>query len=361
MLIIRPIQRSLFTRTWLFTLLLCLLLSPANIAGAATPLADLFDRNWGAWSHGQDTVTYRALVDELPNPAYTGESAAALAALAHKLHFGHLETGVSRSQAIELANNDKALQTRYANILSALPNLSRQLYATGKPNFEALKQGPIGDCFFFSGIGWLSRYRPQIIMQAIQPQPNGTYLVNFPIGMQAVVPKPTDAEILFFNSASTITDGLWVSILEKAVGTILPNYTQRVVDRAEPEFNIALGGAPAMIEHIWTGVLPTVVYLDKRPSRQEIRSALIRMQERRLMSQALTPARSIAHSVAGDHVYAILGFDPTTDTLTLWNPWGDDFTSKGPEGLQNGYARQHGVFMMPLDEFRDVFWVLSIE
>lgn len=79
------------------------------------------------------------------------------------------------------------------------------------------------------------------------------------------------------------------------------------------------------------------------------------------MSQALTPAHSIAHSIAGDHVYAILGFNKTSDMLTIWNPWGDDFTPKGPPGIQNGYARKHGVFTMPMDEFMSVYSVLSIE
>lgn len=351
-------------RAWLNSLIVLILFtclfSATVVANASASLADLFDRNWAAWSHGQNVVTYRGLVDEMPNPAYRGEDAAALAALAHKLQLSRLES-IALSQAIELANTDKPLQTRYANLAASLPTINRQLYASGQPNFAALHQGPIGDCFFFSGIGWLALNRPQVIMQAIQPLPNGQYQVKFPNGPQVVVPTPTDAEILFFNSSSTITDGLWVSILEKAVGSILPNYTQRVVDRAEPEYNIALGGGPAMIEQIWTGAMPTVIYLDKRPSRQQVRSALIRVQERRLMSQALTPRRSIAHSVAGDHVYAILGFDQSTDMVTIWNPWGDDFTPKGPQGLQNGYTRRHGVFKMPLGEFMEVYWVLSIE
>ena len=354
-------------RSCLALCLLCIILSASGVfsitstAKAATSLSEAIVRNWSSWSQGQETINYHNLIDELANPAYRDTDAAALAALARIMRSNHVTGQLSQAQALEMAANDHTLQTQYAQFIDSLLQLNRSLYASGKPNFPALKQGPIGDCFFFSGIGWLAEYRPQVIQQAIVAEPNGQYRVNFPNGAQTVVTAPTDAEILFFNSVSTITDGLWVTVLEKAVGAILPNYTNRVVNRVEPAYNIALGGGPAMIEAIWTGASPTVIYLNRKPARHEVRNALTRMQERKLMSQALTPAHSIAHSIAGDHVYAILGFDKTLDMLTIWNPWGDDFTPKGPPGIQNGYARKHGVFTMPLDEFMSVYWVLSIE
>lgn len=329
-------------------------------AEAAT-LTEVIQRNWSHWSRGQATVSYSALIDELANPSFKGEDAAALAALARHLRLERSKMPLSRAEAEELAAADTPTSKQYAAFVESLGTMSRELYTTGQPSFSALKQGPIGDCFFFSGIGWLAQYRPQTIVRAIEPLPNGQYRVSFPNGMKTAVNAPTDSEILFFNSASSITDGLWVTVLEKAVGAVLPNYTQRVVNNVEPAYNIALGGGPAVIEKIWTGESPTVIYLNKHPSRSEVREALIRVQQKNLMSQALTPARSIAHSVAGDHVYAILGFDKATDTLTIWNPWGDEYTPRGPEGIQNGYKRTHGVFTMPLNEFMEVYWILSVE
>lgn len=360
-------MKALLLRSCLALCLLCSILTSPGIlsttstANAANPLSEAIARNWSSWSQGQETVSYHKLIDELANPAYKEADAAALAALARTMRSSHFSGQLSRAQALDMAANNNTLQTQYVHFIDSLPQLSRNLYATGKPNFSALKQGPIGDCFFFSGIGWLTEYRPQVIQQAIVAEPNGQYRVKFPNGVQTVVTAPTDAEILFFNSASTITDGLWVTVLEKAVGAILPNYTKRVDNHVETAYNISLGGGPATIEAIWTGATPTVIYLNHKPARHEVRNALIRVQERNLMSQALTPSHSSAHSIAGDHVYAILGFDKSSDMLTIWNPWGDEFTPKGPPGIQNGYARKHGVFSMPLEEFLTVYWVLSIE
>ena len=61
------------------------------------------------------------------------------------------------------------------------------------------------------------------------------------------------------------------------------------------------------------------------------------------------------------NVYAIFGFDRERDVLTLWNPWGDEFSPQGPEGIEHGYAREHGVFRMPLREFMEVYRLLSFE
>jgi hypothetical protein len=35
--------------------------------------------------------------------------------------------------------------------------------------------------------------------------------------------------------------------------------------------------------------------------------------------------------------------------VTIFNPWGNQFTPKGPPGLANGYPTQHGQFTVPLD------------
>ena len=35
--------------------------------------------------------------------------------------------------------------------------------------------------------------------------------------------------------------------------------------------------------------------------------------------------------------------------MTIFNPWGNQFTPKGPPGLANGYPTQHGQFTVPLD------------
>lgn len=47
--------------------------------------------------------------------------------------------------------------------------------------------------------------------------------------------------------------------------------------------------------------------------------------------------------------------------MLVWYPWGTDFSPKGPSGPRNGYAREHGVFRIPLDEFVAFFTFLAVE
>lgn len=65
--------------------------------------------------------------------------------------------------------------------------------------------------------------------------------------------------------------------------------------------------------------------------------------------------------LAYDHVYAVMDFSAAADALTLWNPWGTDFTPTGPSEPENGYARKKGIFYLTLDEFIAFFSFLAIE
>jgi hypothetical protein len=75
-----------------------------------------------------------------------------------------------------------------------------------------------------------------------------------------------------------------------------------------------------------------------------------------LMSAVTPPSGKLPPGIATHHVFAIMGFDETTETVYLWNPWGNRFQpKKRPAGLENGYPVQDGKFAMPLDDFLMVF------
>jgi hypothetical protein len=65
--------------------------------------------------------------------------------------------------------------------------------------------------------------------------------------------------------------------------------------------------------------------------------------------------------ITPNHAYAILGYDPKRDRILLWNPHGTNYTPKGPEGLEHGYAREDGIFAMPLEHFVLQFAGLAVE
>jgi len=65
--------------------------------------------------------------------------------------------------------------------------------------------------------------------------------------------------------------------------------------------------------------------------------------------------------VNGNHAYAVLAYDPMSDKLTFWNPHGQTFNPKGPEGTANGYRTRKGVFEAALNEVAEWFGGFSWE
>jgi hypothetical protein len=62
-----------------------------------------------------------------------------------------------------------------------------------------------------------------------------------------------------------------------------------------------------------------------------------------------------------NHVYAVLHYDEKKRHVTVFNPWGNDFTPKGPPGPANGYLTERGKFTVPLEEFHQIFNSISYE
>ena len=321
-----------------------------------TPFAVVVKRNWASWSKGSDTASKMDLIARMVSPEYKGEDAAALVAL---------EFYLRKNPAVDLAaaagiEDVKILNLYYRNIIK-LRNAKRVLFAGNRPQFELLQQGPAGDCYFFSASGWMARNRPSDVMNAITQLDDGRFRVRFANGDEATVTQPTDAELAINDSESTLQDGIWMSVLEKATGTIQAGFLRKTAEIPDPTVAIDTGGVPiGSIVKRWTGRDVKMHHLGRRGNKESIRKALVRMHERKSLATALLlhkPAAKLPY----DHVYAIIDFSPLTDTLTIWNPWGTDFSPNGPSGPENGYERKKGIFYLTFDEFVAFYSYLAIE
>ena len=61
------------------------------------------------------------------------------------------------------------------------------------------------------------------------------------------------------------------------------------------------------------------------------------------------------------HVYAIVGYDPATDVVEIWNPHGQTFHPRSPPGLTNGYETTHGRFKLPLTDAYSFYTSFTFE
>ncbi len=323
---------------------------------AVTAFAAVVERNWPRWSLGNESVTKLDLIARIASPEFKGEDAAALVAL---------ETYLRKVPAVNLntamAIDNPKILTIYKKNVNKLRRVKRVLFANGQPTFELLQQGPPGDCYFFSASGWMARYRPAVIMNSITMLDDGRYRVNFPNGDEAVVTAPTDGELAINDSDSTLQDGLWMSILEKATGTIQQRTIRKSANLPDPTVAIDISGVPiASTVARWSSHEIKKYPLGKRANREKVRKALIRMHQHKSLSTALLLHRPPA-KLPFDHVYAIMDFDQATGMVTIWNPWGTDFKPCGPSGPEFGYERKKGIFQLNLDEFIDFYTFLVIE
>jgi dTDP-4-dehydrorhamnose 3,5-epimerase-like enzyme len=98
------------------------------------------------------------------------------------------------------------------------------------------------------------------------------------------------------------------------------------------------------------------------PQFSKLRQELIAAQRDHLLIKAgVAGGHKMVPKIAGDHAYAVLGYDKKQDLVHIWNPWGDTFTPDGPDNIQNGYTTKSGEFEIPLKDFVIVYSDVKFE
>jgi len=97
------------------------------------------------------------------------------------------------------------------------------------------------------------------------------------------------------------------------------------------------------------------------PQLAALRKDLNVAQREHQLVKAVTPTGKKTPGITPGHAYAILGFNNETDLVHVWNPHGNNFTPKGPDGLQNGYVTKTGQFDIPLKDLLQLFNNVTFE
>ena len=166
-------------------------------------------------------------------------------------------------------------ESQFRHNLAVLETINRKLYAGDKPNFAAMHQGPIGDCYFFSITGYMAARDPERLMRMIVSEPGGSFVVRLGDGESLHVPPPTDAEILINNSAASLEDGLWLTVLEKAIGEKMRLGAKPEKRSAEATDSMSHGGSPGHVMQWYSGHELINVKL-RDPAQAEARLAELR-------------------------------------------------------------------------------------
>lgn len=245
---------------------------------------------------------------------------------------------------------------------------NRDLYATpGDPTAsikpDAIRQGSINDCYFLSSLSSLAERDPGAIRDMIRQNENGSYTVTFPGDRQnpVNVNPPTDAQLMTYNHGSE--RGTWASVMESAYN----KYVNENVNWSRTGSDLEGGGAgrsPLVGNH-------ALGLLTGRSVNQDLLNFTSRSTTHRRLSSAVAEGRPATAWIAGNslagplkapnesglqtgHEYGILGYDPSSRTVTVRNPYGAHPLVVGEPVNAEGAPRdgqRDGVFRMTLDEF----------
>ena len=354
-------------------------------SGPPTPFAQVVKEYFSQWdSNGDGTLSKDEIEAAMANPKFHDEAAAAIVAIEKVVRGSKYtlppitkdylvssplrEPSASDEQTdssddiskAEKLNHAPAFQPRYLNAMRQLRRTSRDLFSDNLPSFEATHQGHIGDCPFVSTVGAMVYRDPSAVKAMFTQNDNGSITVSFGDGRSIKIVRLTDADIAMWSSAGT--NGLWLTVLEKAYRRILLK-TQRLNQQNKSDIYDKFSSARTI--EILDGHQTRKVELHNirpgNPKLAALRKDLNAAQREHRLVKAGTGAGKKTPGITPDHAYAILGYDKETDLVHVWNPHGNNFTPKGPDGLQNGYTTKTGQFDITLKDLLQIFKDVTFE
>jgi hypothetical protein len=326
--------------------------------------------------HNQ-TLSMEELDAAIKDPGNTGQAAAALAAVKRaSLSTNYTLPPLTLNNLRDLAVRPPSahrpnLARLYWECLKRISDVaSREVFASGLPRLETIRQGHIDDCFCLAPLAAMVHRDPQEVASMFSVRDEGHFAVQ--IGAESVVvAPPTDAERAMGMIADNSQDGLWVNLYEEAIGRLRTD-----LESPEQPFDLAFeafagGGSATRIISYLTGhkvsgfslkfgkdAATPAVLRESRLAALRQKLAAATGQRRLVTCSTLQPTTP---GLAPRHVYALLEYDPTDDTINLWNPHGNHFVPKGPPGPENGYPTTNGLFTIPLREFVQQFTGMAFE
>jgi hypothetical protein len=306
---------------------------PASSSEAGDQITSVIEGDWNAWTGGANrNLTIGMVAALLRNPRITGSQAAVLGMIADQMYSDAGNTpgtvpSYSQNQALGYvlgtSNDPNAIFTGQAISFytSAMSQIASSTLPTGKfslygtyvgPQLSAIQQGMLGDCFFLSAVDSVLNENPQLIAKLITQTATGAFVVRFPAGKVEVV-RLTDGEIATFSQAAG--NGAWLAVMGMAENAVLagePGVPACL--RLSPLGLVSAGGLPSQTLHLLTGQR----YSDLGSGNLN-QYSLASIDQ--LLQQDLANNTPI-NIASQDHALSILGYNASTQTLTILNPWG---------------------------------------
>ncbi|HEX5471196.1 MAG TPA: C2 family cysteine protease [Lacipirellulaceae bacterium] len=207
---------------------------------------------------------------------------------------------------------------------------SGTLFVNG-PSYTDIRQGTIGDCYFLSSLAETALKDPSTITNMFVVNGDGTYTVRFYnngapqyVTVDSYLPTSSGGQFIYadygaaYNNAS---NELWTALAEKAyaqineMGWLRPGLT----GNGQNSYNALSGGYiyAALGQISGHG---TAAFALTTASTSFTTFVNAYTQGKSIGFASLSAPAST--QVVGGHAYAVLSYNATNQTVTLFNPWG---------------------------------------
>ena len=329
---------------------------------AETPLAEVGEKHFEHWDRNHNGALDLAEVDHLiEDHSIHGRQAALRRLPAAPFDGGKDDKSsphkLTHKELLKLVE-ERDFQQRVTRNAKHLETIDRELFLPTDPDPATFGQGRLNDCYLLSTIAAEAHRSPKTIREMIHPQVTGGFQVVYGDGQKIQVAALTDAELLF-SAKLDHRHGSWLAVLEKSYGIIRKREKNRHADAAAREantvpFETLNFGDTGVIISLMTGRHADSLQLAKAHPDQVHNLLVETTKKRRLICCGKNKDPGPPGIVSG-HAYAILGYDAGHRLVTVFNPWGNNFTPKGTPGPAHGFVTKNGQFTLPLVEFKQVF------
>lgn len=328
---------------------------------SATPLSKVVELNFARWDRDHDKSLDLFEVDHIIEDHNVRGSHAALAVairrkLAEDKDSNH--PAITHDKLIKLVDTPDFAKN-VASLTKHLETIDLELFLPKDPELSTFSQGKLNDCYLLSAIAAQVNRNPKFIREMIHPEVTGGFRVTFGDGQKIQVSPLTEGELLL-GAKLDERHGSWLAVVEKAYGVIRKR--DRAAKGEKPnaktgtnDFEALNWGSSSVTIALITGHHTESLHLNKEPQVDKVHNLLIDLTKKRKLMCVGKSNDNCPPGIVGSHVYAILGYDANQKIVTVFNPWGNNFTPKGPSGKQHGWVTKNGHFAVPLDQFHAVF------
>ena len=221
---------------------------------------------------------------------------------------------------------------------------------SGTPSRNDARQGALGDCYFIASLASIADKNPDAVRNLFIDNSDGTYTVRFYAGAlgsffsnglfssgfrsgsgtpdYVTVNRRLPADAIgrlaysgFGQSIASATTTLWIALAEKAYAQW--NETGNQGRDGTNRYAAMEGGWMSNVNAQVLGYNSTNSALSSA-SKQSLINAITSSQAVTIGTQT----RASAGGLVGGHAYLVTGYNASTDTFSLYNPWGTTHPSQ---------------------------------